>query len=336
MRTALITGITGQDGSHLAELLLAKGYRVHGLVRRTSTEHFPRLEVIRDRLQLVQGDMLDAPSLDRAIEEIQPDEIFNLAAMSFVAASWKQPALTTEVNAQGVLRLLEAVRRHCPRARVFQASTSEMFGKVRETPQRETTPFHPRSPYAVSKVYAHHLVVNYRESYDLFAASGILFNHEGPRRGTEFVTRKITQAVARIKLGLAATLTLGNLEARRDWGYAGDYVLAMWQMLQQDQPGDFVIGTGENHRVADFVEAAFAHVDLDWRDHVVTDPRLERQAEVDALLADSSQARRTLGWQPEVSFVELVRMMVDADLAACRLAGETGRPLTRKRKTVCP
>jgi GDPmannose 4,6-dehydratase len=314
MPTALITGITGQDGSHLAELLLGRGYRVLGLVRRTSTEHHPRLEAIHDRIVLVSGDMLDAPSLERAVDEIQPDEIYNLAAMSFVPASWTQPALTTEVNAQGVLRLLEAVRRHCPTARLFQASTSEMFGKVRESPQRESTPFHPRSPYAVAKVYAHHLVVNYRESYGLFACSGILFNHEGPRRGPEFVTRKITQAVARIKRGLSDTLRLGNLEARRDWGYAGDYVQAMWQMLQQDEPGDFVVGTGENHRVADFVEAAFAHADLDWRDHVVTDPQLHRPAEVDALLADPAKARRVLGWQPEVSFVELVRMMVDADL----------------------
>jgi GDPmannose 4,6-dehydratase len=314
MRHALITGITGQDGSHLAEFLLAKGYRVHGLVRRTSAEHYPRLEAIRERIELIPGDMLDATSLDRAVEQVQPDEVYNLAAMSFVAASWGQPSLTTEVNAQGTLRLLEAVRRFCPTARFYQASTSEMFGKVRETPQRETTPFHPRSPYGVAKVYAHHLTVNYRESYGLFACSGIMFNHEGPRRSAEFVTRKVSRAVARIRTGVAPELRLGNLAARRDWGYAGDYVRAMWLMLQRDRPDDYVIGTGENHSVEELVEAAFAHADLDWRDHVVTDPALHRPAEVDALLADPSKARRVLGWQPEVSFVELVRMMVDADL----------------------
>jgi GDPmannose 4,6-dehydratase len=315
MRHALITGITGQDGSHLADFLLAKGYRVHGLVRRTSAEHYPRLEAIRDRIELVAGDMLDAVSLDRAVEQIQPDEVYNLAAMSFVPASWGQPALTTEVNALGVLRLLEAIRRHCPTARFYQASTSEMFGKVRETPQRETTPFHPRSPYGVAKVYAHHLTVNYRESYGLFACSGIMFNHEGPRRGPEFVTRKVTRAVARIRRGLASELRLGNLAARRDWGYAGDYVRAMWLMLQQDRPDDYVIGTGENHSVEELVEAAFAHADLDWRDHVVADPQLHRPAEVDALLADATKAHRMLGWQPEVPFVELVRLMVDSDIA---------------------
>jgi GDPmannose 4,6-dehydratase len=314
MRHALITGISGQDGSHLAEFLLAKGYRVHGLVRRTSAEHYPRLAAIRDRIDLVPGDMLDATSLDRAVEQVQPDEVYNLAAMSFVAASWGQPSLTTEVNAHGTLRLLEAVRRLRPAARFYQASTSEMFGEVRETPQRETTPFHPRSPYGVAKVYAHHLTVNYRESYGLYACCGIMFNHEGPRRSPEFVTRKVTQAVARIRTGLARELRLGNLAARRDWGYAGDYVRAMWLMLQRERPDDYVIGTGENHSVAELVEAAFSHADLDWRDHVVTDPALHRPAEVDTLLADPSKARRLLGWQPEVSFVELVRMMVDADL----------------------
>jgi GDPmannose 4,6-dehydratase len=318
MRKALITGITGQDGSHLAEFLLAKGYRVYGLVRRSSSESYPRLEGFRDKVELVPGDLLDASSLDRVVGEIQPDEIYNLGAMSFVAASWGQPALTTEVNAQGVLRLLEAIRHQCPSARFYQASTSEMFGLVRESPQRESTPFHPRSPYGVAKVYAHQLTVNYRESYGLFACSGIMFNHEGPRRGSEFVTRKITQAVARIKVGQARELGLGNLAARRDWGYAGDYVRAMWLMLQQDQPDDFVIGTGVNHSVEDFVEAAFSHAGLDWRKHVVCDPQLVRPAEVETLLADSTKARRVLGWQPEVSFRELVQLMVDSDLALQR------------------
>jgi GDPmannose 4,6-dehydratase len=318
MRKAIITGITGQDGSHLAELLLEKGYLVYGLVRRHSAEHYPRLADIRDRIELVPGDLCDAPSLDRAIEEIQPDEVYNLAAMSFVGASWGQPALTTEVNALGVLRLLEAVRRYCPRARFYQASTSEMFGLIRESPQRETTPFHPRSPYGVAKVYAHFLTANYRESYGLNACAGILFNHEGPRRGPEFVTRKITRAVAAIKLGSESELRLGNLSARRDWGYAGDYVDAMWRMLQQDRPEDYVIGTGENHSVEEFVTIAFGHAGLDWHSHVVVDPQLYRPAEVDTLLADASKARRVLGWQPAVSFEQLVRMMVDADLALLR------------------
>jgi len=318
MRKAIITGITGQDGSHLAELLLDKGYRVYGLVRRHSAEDYPRLAGIRDRIELVSGDLCDAPSLDRAVEQIQPDEIYNLAAMSFVGASWGQPALTTEVNALGVLRLLEAVRRYCPGARFYQASTSEMFGLIRESPQRETTPFHPRSPYGVAKVYAHFLTANYRESYGLFACAGILFNHEGPRRGPEFVTRKITRAVAAIKLGRERELRLGNLNARRDWGYAGDYVEAMWRMLQQDRPDDFVIGTGANHTVEEFVAIAFAHAGLDWRAHVVIDPQLYRPAEVDTLLADASKARRVLGWQPALSFEQLVRLMVDADIALLR------------------
>jgi GDPmannose 4,6-dehydratase len=318
MRKAIITGITGQDGSHLAELLLGKGYQVYGLVRRHSAEHYPRLNGFRDRIELVPGDLCDAPSLDRAIEEIQPDEVYNLAAMSFVGASWGQPALTTEVNALGVLRLLEAVRRYCPRARFYQASTSEMFGLIRESPQRETTPFHPRSPYGVAKVYAHFLTANYRESYGLYACAGILFNHEGPRRGLEFVTRKITRAVAAIKLGIESELRLGNLSARRDWGYAGDYVDAMWRMLQQDRPDDFVIGTGANHSVEEFVAIAFDHAGLEWRTHVVVDPHLYRPAEVDTLLADASKARRVLGWQPAVSFEQLVRIMVDADLALLR------------------
>jgi GDPmannose 4,6-dehydratase len=315
MRKAIITGITGQDGSHLAELLLDKGYRVYGLVRRHSAEHYPRLAGFRDRIELVGADLCDAPSLDRALEEIQPDEVYNLAAMSFVGASWGQPALTTEVNALGVLRILEALRRYCPKARFYQASTSEMFGLVRETPQRETTPFHPRSPYGVSKVYAHFLTANYRESYGLFASSGILFNHEGPRRGPEFVTRKITRAVAAIKLGLEHELRLGNVAARRDWGYAGDYVEAMWRILQQQRPDDFVIGTGVNHSVEEFVDIAFRHAGLDWRDFVVVDEQFYRPAEVDTLLADPSKAHRVLGWQPQVSFERLVRMMVDADLA---------------------
>jgi GDPmannose 4,6-dehydratase len=318
MKKALITGITGQDGSHLAEFLLDKSYKVYGLVRRSSIEHYPRLEGIKERIELVPGDLVDAVSLARAVEEIQPDEVYNLAAMSYVAASWGQPALTTEINAQGVLRLLEAIRLHCPAARFYQASTSEMFGLVRESPQRETTPFHPRSPYGVAKVFGHQITVNYRESYGLFACNGILFNHEGPRRGPEFVTRKITQAVARIKLGLANELGLGNLAARRDWGYAGDYVRAMWLMLQQDKPDDFVIGTGENHTIEDFVAAAFGHAGLDWRAHVRTDPQMYRPADVDLLLADPTKARRVLGWQTEISFVDLVRLMVDADLASLR------------------
>jgi GDPmannose 4,6-dehydratase len=326
MRKAIITGITGQDGSHLTELLLAKGYRVYGLVRRHSTANYPRLAGCRDRIELVPADLCDAPSLDRAVEEIQPDEIYNLAAMSFVGASWGQPALTTEVNAVGVLRLLEAMRRYCPKARFYQASTSEMFGKVTESPQRETTPFHPRSPYGVAKVYAHFLTVNYRESYGLFTCSGILFNHEGPRRGVEFVTRKITRAVAAIRMGLEHELRLGNLGARRDWGYAGDYVDAMWRMLQLDRPDDFVIGSGENHSVEEFVEIAFGHAGLDWRDHVVADEQFYRPAEVDALLGDASKARRVLGWQPRVSFEELVRMMVDADLAIL------GRRMRRRKR----
>src|SRR5262245_10257645 len=279
MVTALITGITGQDGSHLAELLLAKGYRVCGLIRRSSTENCHRIAHVLDRLELLQGDLLDQTSVARVLEQVQPDEIYNLAAMSFVPASWQQPVLTAEFTAVGVTRLLDSMRQICPRARFYQASSSEMFGKVRETPQRETTPFHPRSPYGVAKVYGHHITVNYRESYGLFACSGILFNHEGPRRGIEFVTRKITHAVARIKLGLARELRLGNLQAKRDWGFAGDYVRAMWLMLQQDEADDYVVGTGETHSVQEFVEIAFDHVGLDWRGHVVIDPQFHRPAE---------------------------------------------------------
>ncbi|MCS6976065.1 MAG: GDP-mannose 4,6-dehydratase [Gemmatales bacterium] len=316
--TALITGITGQDGSYLAEFLLEKGYRVCGMTRRASTENFQRIEHLRDRIELIQGDLLDSASLRQVLETTQPEEIYNLAAQSFVPTSWQQPVLTAEFTAVGVTRLLEAMKQICPKARFYQASSSEMFGKVRETPQRETTPFYPRSPYGVAKVYGHFITVNYRESYNLFACSGILFNHESPRRGLEFVTRKITHGVARIKLGLANELRLGNLQAKRDWGFAGDYVRAMWLMLQQPTPDDYVIGTGETHSVQEFVEIAFDHAGLDWRKHVVVDPQFYRPAEVELLLADSSKARRVLGWQPQVNFEHLVRMMVDADLQALR------------------
>jgi GDPmannose 4,6-dehydratase len=315
-KTALITGITGQDGSYLAELLLEKGYRVCGMVRRASTENFQRIEHLRDRLELHQADLLDQTSLSQLLALVRPDEVYNLAAMSFVPTSWHQPVLTAEFTALGVTRLLDALRHGCPQARFYQASSSEMFGQVRETPQRETTPFHPRSPYGVAKVYGHYITVNYRESYGLFACSGILFNHESPRRGLEFVTRKITHGVARIKLGLDRELRLGNLQAKRDWGFAGDYVRAMWLMLQQDRPEDYVVGTGETHTVEEFVHIAFGHVGLDWKAHVVVDPRFFRPAEVDLLLGDPARARRQLGWAPEVSFERLVTMMVDADLAA--------------------
>jgi GDPmannose 4,6-dehydratase len=312
---ALITGITGQDGSYLAEFLLAKDYEVYGMVRRSSTERFERLAGFKDRLELLHGDLLDQDSLVQVLEEVQPDEIYNLAAMSFVPTSWSQPVLTGEFTGLGVTRLLDAVRRICPAAKFYQASSSEMFGKVREVPQNELTPFHPRSPYAVAKTYGHYITVNYRESYGLFAVSGILFNHESPRRGREFVTRKITDGVARIKLGLATELRLGNLDAQRDWGYAGDYVRAMWDMLQQSEPEDFVIATGETHSVKEFLEIAFGHVQLNWQDHVVQDERFLRPAEVDHLVGDASKARRVLGWQPTLSFEQLVRKMVDADLA---------------------
>jgi GDPmannose 4,6-dehydratase len=315
MPTALITGITGQDGSHLAELLLEKGYRVCGMVRRASTENFQRLEHLREHLELCQGDLLDQTSIARVLEQVRPDEVYNLAAMSFVPTSWQQPVLTAEFTAVGVTRVLDALRQYCPKARFYQASSSEMFGKVRETPQAEMTPFHPRSPYGVAKVYGHFITVNYRESYNMFACSGILFNHEGPRRGLEFVTRKISNMVARIRLGLDSELRLGNLQAKRDWGYAGDYVRAMWLMLQQDRADDYVIGSGETHSVEEFVQIAFDHVGLDWRKYVIVDPRFYRPAEVDLLLADPTKARRQLGWNPDVSFPELVRMMVDADMA---------------------
>jgi GDPmannose 4,6-dehydratase len=313
-KRAIITGVTGQDGSYLAELLLEKGYDVYGVVRRASTTNYWRIESILDRIQIRPADLLDQLSIIRVIEEVEPHEFYNLAAMSFVPASWDQPLLTGEFNSQGVTRVLEAVRQVDPKIRLYQASSSEMYGKVREVPQTELTPFYPRSPYGVSKVFAHYITVNYRESYDLFAVSGILFNHESPRRGLEFVTRKVTDGVARIKLGLADSLGLGNLDAQRDWGFAGDYVNAMWLMLQQDRADDYVIATGVSHSVRELVEVAFGHVNLDWRQYVKQDPRFLRPAEVDHLIGDASKARAALGWRPEVDFAALVRMMVDADL----------------------
>jgi GDPmannose 4,6-dehydratase len=314
MPTAIITGVTGQDGSYLADFLLSKGYKVIGMVRRSSTVTFGRIEHIQDHIDIIQGDLHDQSSLVSLIEEYRPDEVYNLAAQSFVPTSWKQPVLTGEVTALGVTRILEAIRLVNPETRFYQASSSEMFGKVREVPQSESTPFYPRSPYGVAKVYGHWVTVNYRESYNLFACSGILFNHESPRRGLEFVTRKITHGVARIKLGLAKELRLGNLEARRDWGYAGDYVEGMWMMLQQDQPDDYVICTGKTHSVREFCEAAFAHVGLNYKDYVIQDERFYRPAEVDLLVGDPQKARKVLGWEPRVSFDELIQMMVDADL----------------------
>ncbi len=314
MPRALITGITGQDGSYLADLLLEKGYEVHGMVRRSSTETFQRLEHIRDKLTLHTGDLLDQRSLVDVLRACEPEEIYNLAAMSFVAASWSQPVLTAEFTGAGVTRMLEAMREVTPDARFYQASSSEMFGKVREVPQNESTPFYPRSPYGVAKCYGHFITVNYRESYDLFACSGILFNHESERRGLEFVTRKVTHGAAAIRLGLAEDLALGNLEAERDWGYAKDYVEAMWLMLQEDEPDDYVIATGEAHSVQELVDVAFAHVSLDPKDHIRTDPRFLRPAEVEHLVGDYSKAKEKLGWEPRTSFEELVRLMVDADL----------------------
>jgi GDPmannose 4,6-dehydratase len=320
MPTALITGITGQDGSYLAEFLLAQGYTVIGMVRRSSTVTFERIKHIQDDLIILQGDLHDQSSLVDVMEQYHPEEVYNLAAQSFVPVSWNQPVLTGEVTALGVTRLLEAIRLVNPQARFYQASTSEMFGKVREVPQRETTPFHPRSPYGVAKVYAHWITVNYRESYDMFAVSGILFNHESPRRGLEFVTRKITYGAARIKLGKANELRLGNLDSRRDWGYAGDYVEAMWRMLQQESPQDFVIGTGVTHSVRDFCELAFRRVGLDYQDYVVQDPRFMRPADVDLLVADPSKAQKDLTWQSNLNLEGLIAMMVDADLK--RVASE--------------
>ena len=315
VRRALITGITGQDGSYLAEFLLEKGYAVYGMVRRASKENFERIEHIRSRLDLRQADLLDQLSLIRVIEETRPHEVYNLAAQSFVPTSWTQPVLTGEFTALGVTRLLDAVRLVDPTIRFYQASSSEMFGKVRETPQNENTPFYPRSPYGAAKLYGHAITVNYRESYGLFASCGILFNHESPRRGLEFITRKVTDGVARIKHGLQEELRLGNVEARRDWGFAGDYVQAMWLMLQQDQPDDYVVATGETHSVQELVELAFSYAGLDWRRHIVIDPTLRRPAEVDLLLGDATKARQKLGWSFKVGFPELIRLMVDADLA---------------------
>jgi GDPmannose 4,6-dehydratase len=314
-KRALITGITGQDGSYLAELLLEKGYEVHGMVRRASTEKFERIEHLRERIQLHQGDLLDHRSLTDTLKAARPHELYNLAAMSFVALSWSQPVLTAEFSGVGVARLLETVREVAPEARFYQASSSEMFGKVREVPQTELTPFHPRSPYGVAKVYGHFITVNYRESYGLHATSGILFNHESPRRGREFVTRKITWHAAAIKAGVADKLALGNLDAERDWGYAEDYVEAMWRMLQQDEPGDYVVATGTAHSVRDCVQIAFDHVGLDPERHVVVDERYLRPAEVDHLIGDATKAREHLGWEPKTSFEEMIRLMVDADCA---------------------
>ncbi len=315
MKSALVTGITGQDGSYLAELLLEKGYRVFGMVRRASTENFERIDHIRDKLELRQADLLDQLSIIKLIEEAQPVELYNLAAQSFVPTSWVKPVLTAEFTAVGVTKMLEAIKLIAPdKIKFYQASSSEMFGKVQQVPQNETTPFYPRSPYGVAKVYSHFITVNYRESYNIFACSGILFNHESPRRGLEFVTRKVTDGAARIKLGLAKKLQMGNIEAKRDWGYAPDYVRAMWLMLQQDEPDDYVIATGKTHSVRQLIEQAFGYLDLDWEKHVVLDKSLMRPAEVDMLVGDSSKAKKKLAWEPQVSFEQLVRIMVDADI----------------------
>lgn len=314
MKKALITGITGQDGSYLADLLLDKGYKVYGLKRRTATPNFENIKHIQNEIEFFSGDLRDMTSLAEAVQVIQPDEVYNLAAQSFVGDSWKQPIYTGEVTGLGVTNILEAIRLAKPDARFYQASSSEMFGKVMETPQTEKTPFYPRSPYGVAKVYGHWITVNYRESYSMYACSGILFNHESPRRGIEFVTRKVTDAVAKIKLGLQEKLLLGNLDAKRDWGFAGDYVKAMWLMLQQEEPDDYVIATGETHTVKELVEIAFEHVGLNWQDYVVQDPRFMRPAEVDILLGDPSKAKHKLNWEPQVNFEQLVRMMVEQDL----------------------
>jgi GDPmannose 4,6-dehydratase len=320
-KRALITGITGQDGSYLAELLLEKGYEVYGLVRRTSTQRFSRISHIQDHIRLISGDMLDQTSLQEALREARPDEVYNLAAQSFVQTSWRQPVFTGDVTALGVTRLLDAIRHVNPEIRFYQASSSEIFGKVQEVPQRETTPLYPRSPYGVAKAYGHWITVNYRESYNMFAVSGILFNHESERRGIEFVTRKVTYNVARIKLGMAKELRLGNLDAQRDWGFAGDYVRAMWLMLQQPTPDDYVIATGETHTVQKLVETAFSYVGLNWRDYVVQDPAYMRPAEVDLLVGDASKAHKQLGWRPTVTFTELIHRMVEADLKLLRDGG---------------
>jgi len=327
MPNALITGITGQDGSYLAEFLLGKGYKVYGMQRRASTTNFVRIAHLLDKIVLLPGDLLDQNSLKWALEESEADEVYNLAAQSFVPTSWNQPLLTGEITGLGVARMLEAIRAVNPAIRFYQASSSEMFGKVREVPQTERTPFHPRSPYGVAKVYGHWITVNYRESYGMFACSGILFNHESPRRGLEFVTRKVSYGVARIKLGMARELRLGNLEAKRDWGFAGDYVEAMWRMLQQDGPGDYVVATGETHSVKELCEAAFSHVGLDWQEYVRVDERFKRPADVDVLVGDASKAHKVLGWRPKVSFEELIRMMVDADLRLLSSVPGGGGPI---------
>lgn len=326
MKKAIITGITGQDGSYLADWLLEKGYEVHGVVRRSSTENFERIAHLAGKVQLHQADLLDQLSVIDVVKEVRPEEVYNLAAMSFVPTSWKQPVLTGEFTAMGVTRVLEAIRLLDPKGiRFYQASSSEMFGKVQEVPQRETTPFYPRSPYGVAKVYGHWITVNYRESYGMYCTSGILFNHESPRRGKEFVTRKVTDGVARIKMGLQKDLRLGNLDAKRDWGFARDYVKAMWLMLQQPEPDDYVVATGETHSVGELVEAAFGRVDLDWKKYVVQDPSLIRPAEVDLLVGDPSKAKRKLGWVPEVGFKELVHLMVDADLERLKKNGKPAK-----------
>jgi GDPmannose 4,6-dehydratase len=322
-KRALITGVTGQDGSYLSELLLEKGYEVFGVVRRASTENVERIDHLLEQITLLQADLLDQVSLARALADARPHEVYNLAAQSFVPTSWSQPVLTAEFTAVGVTRILEAIRSVDPGIRFYQASSSEMFGKVREVPQTELTPFHPRSPYGVAKVYGHHSTVNYRESYDLYAVSGILFNHTSPRRGLEFVTRKVSDGVARIKLGLRDSLALGNLDAKRDWGFAGDYVQAMWLMLQEDEPDDFVVASGEEHSIRELVDIAFSHAGLDPDDHVQTDPRFLRPAEVDQLVGDASKARERLGWAPRTSFRELVELMVDADVSRLATAGRT-------------
>jgi GDPmannose 4,6-dehydratase len=327
-KRAIITGITGQDGSYLAELLLSKGYEVVGTVRRASAPNFWRVQHILGRITIRPADLLDQLSILRLVDDVRPHEFYNLAAMSFVPASWDQPMLTGEYNAQGVTRVLEAIRQVDPSIKIYQASSSEMFGKVREVPQNEETPFYPRSPYGVSKVFAHYITVNYRESYKLFAVSGMLFNHESPRRGLEFVTRKVTDGVARIKLGLTDSLSLGNLDAHRDWGFAGDYVHAMWLMLQQDRPDDYVIATGVSKSVRDLVEVAFAHVGLDWKKHVKLDPKLIRPAEVEHLIGDASKAKTQLGWSPSIDFKGLVTMMVDADLERVAAAPQLGDRLS--------
>lgn len=328
MKKALMTGVTGQDGSYLAEFLLEKGYDVYGMVRRSSLERFDRIEHIMPKLHLLQGDLTDQSSLDEAIRTVQPDEVYNLASQSFVPTSWNQPVLTSDVTGLGVTRILEAVRKYKPDARFYQASSSEMFGKVQETPQTEKTPFYPRSPYGVAKVYGHWITVNYRESYRLFACSGICFNHESPRRGLEFVTRKVTHGVARIALGLEKELRMGNMDARRDWGFAGDYVEAMWLMLQQDKPDDYVIATGTSHSVSELVKIAFGSAGLDWKNHVVTDPQFFRPVEVDVLVGDAAKALKTLRWTPKVSFEQLIEMMVKADID---LLKNPGRGPSRSR-----